>query len=180
MASRFQELLPAEFLDQAQTESGVRRNNGVYTPLVVLWLLIWQRLQGGASLECAVVELLQGLPETFWPRPCKRIRDWREHYPSKTRFNLRRISGEGGTWIAEILISYDGGPWKFGIGLYRFRGDKVIHEAVYVMDGFDAAEWRAPWATRFDPLASIPAAEWREDRPFGLDIEREAVGSVPL
>ena len=108
------------------------------------------------------------------------IRDWREHYPSRTRFNLRRISGEGGTWIAEILISYDGGPWKFGIGLYRFRGDKVIHEAVYVMDGFDAAEWRAPWATRFDPLASIPAAEWREDRPFGLDIEREAAGSVPI
>jgi hypothetical protein len=66
------------------------------------------------------------------------IRDWREHYPSKTRFNLRRISGEGGTWIAEILISYDGGPWKFGSGLYQFRGDKVIHEAVYVMDGFDA------------------------------------------
>ena len=112
------------------------------------------------------------------------IRDWREHYPSKTRFNLRRISGEGGTWIAEILISYDGGPWKFGIGLYQFHGDKVIHEAVYVMDGFDAAEWRAPWATRFDPLASIPAAEWREDRPFGLDAERsterEAAGSVPL
>ena len=108
------------------------------------------------------------------------IRDWREHYPSKTRFNLRRISGEGGTWIAEILISYDGGPWKFGIGLYRFRDDKVAHEAVYVMDGFDAAEWRAPWATRFDPLASIPAAEWREDRPFGLDIERETAGSVPI
>ena len=108
------------------------------------------------------------------------IRDWREHYPSKTRFNLRRISGEGGTWIAEILISYDGGPWKFGIGLYLFRDDKVAHEAVYVMDGFDAAEWRAPWATRFDPLASIPAAEWREDRPFGLEAEREAAGSVPL
>ena len=79
MASRFQELLPAEFLDQAQTESGVRRNNGVYTPLVVLWLLIWQRLHGGASLGCAVLELLQGLPDTFWRRPCKRIRDWREH-----------------------------------------------------------------------------------------------------
>jgi hypothetical protein len=108
------------------------------------------------------------------------IRDWREHYPSKTRFNLRRISGEGGTWVAEILISYDGGPWKFGLGLYRFRGDKVVHEAVYVMDGFDAAEWRAPWATRFDPLASIPAAEWHEDVPFGLDAERETAGSVPI
>jgi hypothetical protein len=72
-------LLPAEFLDQAQAESKARRNNGIYTPLVVLWLLIWQRLHGGASLGCAVLELLQGLPDTFWRRPCKRIRDWREH-----------------------------------------------------------------------------------------------------
>lgn len=73
-----QELLPADFLDQALSESGARRNNGLYTPLVVLWLLIWQRLQGGASMESAVIELIRGLPPTFWPRPCKRIRDWRE------------------------------------------------------------------------------------------------------
>ncbi len=46
---------------------------------MVLWLLIVQRLQGGASLETAVVELLRGLPASFWPTPCKRIRDWQEH-----------------------------------------------------------------------------------------------------
>lgn len=51
----------------------------MYSPLVVLWLLVVQRLHGGASLESAVIELLQGLPADFWPRPCKRIRDWREH-----------------------------------------------------------------------------------------------------
>jgi hypothetical protein len=50
----------------------------VYSPLVVLWLLVVQRLHGGASLETAVLELLQGLPANFWPRPCKRLRDWRE------------------------------------------------------------------------------------------------------
>jgi len=49
----------------------------VYSPLVVLWLLVAQRLHGGASLEAAVIELLQGLPASFWPQPCKRIRDWR-------------------------------------------------------------------------------------------------------
>ena len=78
MASQFQELLPSDFLDQAQTEAGVKRKNGVFTPLVVLWLLASQRLRGGASLEFAVLELLQGLPDAFWPRPCKRIRDWRQ------------------------------------------------------------------------------------------------------
>ena len=79
MAEKFQELLPTSFLDQAQSEAGVKRNNSVYSPLVVLWLLVAQRLQGGASLEAAVLELLHGLPASFWPRPCKRIRDWRQH-----------------------------------------------------------------------------------------------------
>jgi hypothetical protein len=62
-----------------QTEAGVKRNNSVYSPLVVLWLLIAQRLYGGLSLGAAVLELLGGLPASFWPQPCKRIRDWREH-----------------------------------------------------------------------------------------------------
>ena len=79
MLSLFQELLPGEFLDQAQTDAGVRRNNSVYSPLVVMWLLVLQRLHGGASLETAVLELLRGLPASFWPNPCKRVRQWREH-----------------------------------------------------------------------------------------------------
>jgi len=45
---------------------------------VTLWLLVSQRVQGGASLEAAVLELLRGLPASFWPRPCKRMRDWWE------------------------------------------------------------------------------------------------------
>ncbi len=79
MAAQFQELLPANFLAQAQTEAGVQSNNGVYSPLVVLWLMTTQRVCGGASLGNAVLELLRGLPDSFWPRPCKRIREWREH-----------------------------------------------------------------------------------------------------
>jgi putative transposase len=79
LAPRFQQLLSAEFLDSAQAEAGVKFKNSVYSPLVVLWLLVAQRLQGGDSMEAAVLELLQGLPASFWPRPCKRIRDWREH-----------------------------------------------------------------------------------------------------
>src|SRR6266699_3079380 len=43
-----------------------------------MWLLVVQRLHGGASLETAVLELLRGLPDSFWPKPCKRIRQWRE------------------------------------------------------------------------------------------------------
>lgn len=43
-----------------------------------MWMLVLQRLHGGASLGAAVLELLRGLPASFWPNPCKRVRDWRE------------------------------------------------------------------------------------------------------
>jgi putative transposase len=65
-------------VEQANREAGVRQNNRVYTALVVMWLLVVQRLHGGAPLEAAVLALLRGLPAEFWPRPCKRVRDWRE------------------------------------------------------------------------------------------------------
>lgn len=70
--------MPALFLETALQEAGVHRRNGIYSPLVTLWLLVWQRLAGGAPLETAVLHLLRGLPASFWPRPCKRMQDWRE------------------------------------------------------------------------------------------------------
>jgi hypothetical protein len=72
-------LLPAAFLDQATRQARVRGNRRVYSPLVVLWLLVLQRLHGGVSLEAVVLELLRGLPASFWPHPCKRIREWQQH-----------------------------------------------------------------------------------------------------
>jgi hypothetical protein len=107
------------------------------------------------------------------------ILDWRRRYPDRTAFRLRRLMGSGRFWSAEILISYEGGPPKFGIGLYEFRGTKAVREMVYVMDGFEAADWRAPWATRFDPLASIAPAEWRDGEPFGLEAELPVADPPP-
>ena len=78
MLALFQQLLPASFIEQSRIQARLRSHNRVYTPLVVMWLLIVQRLQGGVAMEAAVLELLSGLPADFWPRPCKRVRDWRE------------------------------------------------------------------------------------------------------
>ncbi len=76
--SLYQRLLPAEFLHRLQSQARIRQNNRVYTFLVVMWLFIVQRLHGGASLEAAVFELLRGLPASFWPKPCKRLQNWRQ------------------------------------------------------------------------------------------------------
>jgi len=80
--SLYQRLLPAPFVQQLQDQAGIRQNNRVYTFLVVMWLLIVQRLHGGASLEAAVLELLRGLPASFWPQPCKRLHNWQQHRQS--------------------------------------------------------------------------------------------------
>lgn len=72
------DLLPEDFLAEACQAAGVRRNNSLYTSLVVMCLMMAQRLHGGASLEYAVMELLRGLPACFWPVPCKRVRRWQQ------------------------------------------------------------------------------------------------------
>jgi hypothetical protein len=65
-------------VEQAYRQIKAKVNNSVYMPLVVMWLLMWQRLHGAAPLEAAVLDLLQDLPACFWPNPCKRVRDWQQ------------------------------------------------------------------------------------------------------
>jgi len=74
----FQKLLPLEFFWTAQRQAQVRENQRVYTSAVVVWMMIWQRLQVQGTLESAVLELLAGLPSSFWPEPCKRLTQARE------------------------------------------------------------------------------------------------------
>jgi hypothetical protein len=50
----------------------------------------------------------------------------------------------------------------FTVHILRFRDDKIAHERGYVMDGFEAAPWRAEWAEMFDPLDAVTPADWRE------------------
>ena len=57
-----------------QRKKTLRQNSRVYNDGVVLWLMIAQRLKGGGTMEDAVLELLHGLPKSFWPKPCKRLR----------------------------------------------------------------------------------------------------------
>ena len=73
------------------------------------------------------------------------FREWRRQYPAKLDFKIRRITRRDDFVVAENLISYDGGPWMFTVNMMEYRGDRVAHERIYIMDGWEAAEWRAPW-----------------------------------
>ena len=70
---------------------------------------------------------------------------WRKIYPASVEFKVRRIRGRGDLWIAELSVRYDGGPWQFGCSILQFRGEKVATETIYVAEGWEAPDWRAPW-----------------------------------
>jgi hypothetical protein len=56
--------------------------------------------------------------------------------------------------VTELSVAYDGGTEMLGVQLLEFRGDKVARERIYVMAGWDAPEWRAPW--RSERAADTP------------------------
>jgi hypothetical protein len=56
--------------------------------------------------------------------------------------------------VVEVSASYNGGPWQYGVQLLEFRDDKVARERIYVTEGWEAPEWRAPW--RSDTPADPP------------------------
>jgi hypothetical protein len=73
------------------------------------------------------------------------LREWRSNYPANTSFEFREVRGEGELWVAELSITYDGGPPNFGVSIIELRDDRIARESIYVTEGFEPPEWRAQW-----------------------------------
>jgi hypothetical protein len=71
--------------------------------------------------------------------------EWRRQYPAEVRYRVRRITARDDLVVVEVSVSYDGRPEMYGVQLLEFRGDRVARERIYVMDSWEAPEWRAPW-----------------------------------
>ena len=83
--------------------------------------------------------------------------EWRRHYPAdpaQMRFGIRRVTARLDLAVVELTATYDGTSWLQAVQLLEFRGDKVAHERIYVMDAWEAPQWRAPW--RSDTPADPP------------------------
>jgi len=89
----------------------------------------------------------------------RNFREWRRQYPATLEFHLRRITHRDDVVVTEYLISYNGAPWMFTVSIMEFRGERVAHERIYIMDGWEPAEWRAPWRAKksADPAPPSPA-----------------------
>jgi putative transposase len=61
-------------LDQVRERVGLRSRRGIYSLAVVLWLMIWQRLQPRSTMSQAVRQLVQGTGRSLLPA-CKRVRE---------------------------------------------------------------------------------------------------------
>jgi hypothetical protein len=56
----FRRVVPKQFIRKLCGEHGHVVREGIYSACVVIWLMIWQRLQGNASMAAAVQYLVQG------------------------------------------------------------------------------------------------------------------------
>ncbi len=103
----------------------------------------------------AVLELPQS-GERF--EGVENFREWRRRYPAELAFHLRRISHRDDLVVTEYLISYDGAPWMFTVSIMEFREERVARKRIYVMEGWEPAEWRAPWRSErpADPPPPTP------------------------
>jgi hypothetical protein len=75
----------------------------------------------------------------------KNFIEWRKAYPAKLNFKLRKIRRREDFVVTEYNISYDNKPWQFCVSVMELVDDKVAHEHIYIMEGWEAPAWRDPW-----------------------------------
>jgi hypothetical protein len=72
--------------------------------------------------------------------------EWRSQYPAEVGFEVQRLTIKDDLVVVELTARYDSeGPVMYGVGLMEFRGEKIANERIYVSEGWEAPEWRAPW-----------------------------------
>jgi ketosteroid isomerase-like protein len=94
----------------------------------------------------AVLEYPQSGERT---RGRRNIQNQRASQPSRKRFTVRRIIGDGDLWVTEFILTYDGKP-SYTVSIMEFRDDKIARETQYFADPFVAPAWRAQWVERTD------------------------------
>ena len=66
--------------------------------------------------------------------------------PNKKRFSLRRMLGDGGLWMSELVLTYDGQP-VYVVSIMEFEGNKVVRETQYFGEPFEPGPSRARWVS---------------------------------
>jgi hypothetical protein len=72
----------------------------------------------------------------------RNIRESRYLQPSRKRFSVSRIVGDGELWVTEFMLSYDGVP-SYAVSIMEFDKGLVARETQYFAAPFEPAPSRA-------------------------------------
>ena len=86
--------------------------------------------------------------------------EWRRKYPAEVRFRVRRITAREDLVVAEVSISYNGGPWHYAVQLMEFREDKVAREG--------STSWRAGRPPSGEPPGARPFLQTRRSEALTI------------
>jgi hypothetical protein len=70
----YTQIAPGELFRLLQRNLGMNKRTGIYTPRVVIWMMITQRLDARGTLACAVEQVVLGKLEGLLSR-CKRVQN---------------------------------------------------------------------------------------------------------
>jgi hypothetical protein len=79
------------------------------------------------------------------------IQAQRGGHPAQRHFTVRRITGAGGLWVSECVITYDGVP-TYSVSVMELTDGLVTHETQYFADPFAPAPGRAALAEPTRPV----------------------------
>lgn len=127
LLSLYAQIAPGELFRVLQRNLGLNKRDGIYTPRVLIWMMMLQHLRGRATVACVVEQLALGQLDGLLSR-CKRVRE-RKIAPStggycQARQNLPRILMERS--VEEIIQR-----------LRNHLGERMplVQRPVYVVDG---------------------------------------------
>ena len=70
----YAQIAPGELFRLLQRNLGLTKHDGIYTPRVLIWMMMLQHLDGGGTLACAVEQLALGRLDALLNR-CKRVQE---------------------------------------------------------------------------------------------------------
>ena len=117
--------------------------------------LITRHYDAAGRDELAASEIYADDAVLEFPQGRERIRGkadilaFRQAYPARLDFEVRRTIGSGDVWVNEYTIRYEGKP-QLSVGIMEFRDGKVVRETIYVAEPWDPPAWRAPWVEPID------------------------------
>jgi ketosteroid isomerase-like protein len=110
----------------------------------------WQAMQSNDFRAAA--EWLHDDYVLDWPQSGERVRGRanfaaiNEHYPAAGRwqFTINRLVAEGDQAVSDVTVT-DGQIVARAITFSTVRDGKIVHQAEYWPDPFEAPAWRAGW-----------------------------------